>query len=220
MQIMAKKRTALTTKIFNPEVGKVLLLAVLTFFVYSNSIGGEFIFDDSRIYLNPHIRLTTLDFKSLAEAWLESDPWTRPVVNTSFALNYYFHQYEVAGYHLVNIVIHAITGILLFLLAKITLTLPSMRSNGSSAVVWIPFVVALIWLLHPVQTQSVSYVIQRMNSMAGMFYLMSLYLYVRGRLSEGRKVKISFFLAAVAAGLLALGSKEIAITLPFFHFPL
>jgi hypothetical protein len=118
---------------------KILLLIVITCFAYSNTIDNQFVFDDSRIYLNPHIRLTSLDFQSVAEAWRNIEPKTRPLANLSFALNYYFHQDEVRGYRLVNIAIHAITGMFLFLLVRTTLNLPGLRSRYG-AYGWLPFV--------------------------------------------------------------------------------
>ncbi|MCP4693868.1 MAG: hypothetical protein GY859_37885, partial [Desulfobacterales bacterium] len=86
------------------------------------------------------------------------------------------------------------------------------------------FFTALIWLVHPIQTQSVSYIVQRMNSMAAMFYLLSILLYAKGRTAQtrggaapGRGVMHPgvFFAGAFCAWMLAMGSKEIAASLPF-----
>jgi tetratricopeptide (TPR) repeat protein len=188
---------------------------LITSFAYSNTLHNQFVFDDSRIYLNPHIRLTRLDLAGLANAWQKSEPRSRPLANTSFAVNYFFHQDRVFGYHLVNIAIHIMTGIILFLLLKTTLDLPGLRSRYQS-MGWVPFVGALLWLVHPVQSQSVTYIVQRMNSMAAMFYLLALYAYVRGRLAGRWWWKLGCFGGAAGAGLLAFWSKEIALTLPFF----
>ena len=141
----------------------------------------------------------------------------RPVAYISFALNYYLHQYDVLGYHLVNILIHVTTGILLYLFVKTTLSLPSLRSRYESYR-WTPFITALIWLVHPIQTQSVTYIVQRMNSMAAMFYVLSLLLYARARLVEEKRQKWALFGCCILAGILSLGSKEIGATLPFFIF--
>lgn len=197
------------------SIVKILFLALFTFLVYSNTLHNQFVFDDSRIYLNPHIRLTTLDFQGLSNAWLNSEPKTRPVANTSFALNYFFHQDKVLGYHLVNISIHVITGIFLFLLLTTTIHLPTF-SSGKQRLEWLPFLSVLLWLVHPVQTQSVTYTIQRMNSLAAMFYVIALFSYVQGRLAVKWRSRAIFFGGAVGAGLLALGSKELAWVLPIF----
>ncbi len=194
----------------------IIFLAGLVFLVYSSNLDGPFIFDDSRIQNNPHLHITNLSLKNLIKAGFESSPSTRPVSYITFALNYYFHGFQTQGYHLVNIIIHALTAVLLYLLIKTTLGLPPLHSRYSKW--WLPFAAALIWAVHPLQTQSVTYIIQRMNSLSAMFYIMSLYLYARGRLATGTGKKWTLFIGAILAGLFALGSKETAATLPFFIF--
>ena len=75
---------------------------------------------------------------------------------------------------------------------------------------------ALLWLVHPLHTQSVTYVIQRMNSLAALFFVLAMLLYVRGRQVESRPVRYLAFSACAAAGLLAIGSKQNAAMLPVF----
>lgn len=200
-----------------PKAVHVVVLAVLVFLVYSSNLDGAFIFDDSRIENNPALHITELTFDSLARAALESLPKTRPVAHVSFALNYYFHGFETRGYHLVNICIHVLASVVLFLFLKTTLNLlPERRKCGPGT--WLAFGAALVWAVHPLQTQSVTYIIQRMNSMATLFYILALYLYARGRLAREGGVKCFLFGAAILASLLALGSKETAATLPFVVF--
>ena len=194
-----------------------LLFFSAIFLIYSSNLNGPFIFDDSRIQNNPQIHLTDLTFENLIRAGFESSPKTRPVAHISFALNYYFHGFNTRGYHLVNITIHVLTAILLYLFIKTTLNLPLLQSKyGEYAL--LPFAAALIWAVHPLQTQSVTYIIQRMNSMSSMFYILSLYLYVKGRIAKKIWHMWTLFFSAFFAGLLALGSKETAATLPFFIF--
>ena len=193
----------------------LLGLAILIFLIYSSSLNGPFIFDDSRIENNPSLHITTLSIKSLAKAGFESSPSTRPVSYITFALNYYFHGFATRGYHIANICIHVLAAIILFLLIKTTLSLPPLRSKFAQHT-WLPFAAALIWAVHPLQTQSVTYIIQRMNSLSAMFYILSLYLYAKGRLSGTGTKKWLLFGGSLLAGILALGSKETAATLPFF----
>ena len=191
-------------------------LAILVFLIYSNTIQGPFTLDDKRnIQDNPHVRLTKLTLEGITRAGLESPASKRPVANISFALNYYFDHYNVVGYHLVNVLIHITTGILLYLFAKTTLNIPSLRSRYATDR-RIPFFTAFLWLVHPIQTQSVSYIVQRMNSMAAMFYVLAFLLYVRGRLAKKEQRRWPWFVGCAFAGMLALGSKEIAATLLFF----
>ena len=155
----------------------------------------------------------------------------RPVAMLSFAFNYYFGKYNVVGYHLVNILVHITTGILLFIFLKLTLTISSQqpgidRKYNPIAVTGISFVIAMLWLVHPIQTQSVTYIVQRMSSMGAMFYLLALILYAKGRLAQRRTltgtenrpqksgprgyIKNYYFcyVGCILAGLLALSSKE------------
>jgi len=231
----------------------LFLLAIFVLIIYSSSINGPFIFDDTfNIRDNPKIRLTELTLDGIVRAGFESPCTRRPVANISFALNYYFDGYEVVGYHLVNILMHITTGIFLFYFIKITLellsayklkslfennTLPGKQnysihnstklnlltsphsiSPTSNEIQFIPFFTAFIWLVHPVQTQTVSYIVQRMNCMAAMFYILSLLLYVKARLANTKSKKQALYLGCILSGILSLGSKEIAATLPFFIF--
>ncbi len=200
------------------EILKWSFLALIVFVIYSNTLGSPFVFDDVHIIPdNRDIRLTNLNFEEITKAAFGGPSSYRPVAKISFALNYYFHKYNVLGYHLVNVLIHITTGILLYLFVQMTLGVLSRRS-GYTFHRWIPFFTALIWLVHPIQTQSVSYVVQRMNSMAAMFYILSLLLYGKARLTTNPKRKRVLFATCIISGLLSFGSKEIAATLPFFLF--
>ena len=197
----------------------VIVFAALGFLIYSNSFNGPFVFDDNlRIAKNPDIRLSELTLKNILKAGFgKQSAKSRPIGNISFALNYYFHQYSVKGYHIVNIIIHILTGIFLYLFLKTTLTLKIVRSQFEYAE-WIALLSALLWFVNPVQTQSVTYVVQRLNSMAAMFYILSFLLYLKGRLSEAKTKSWIWFICAAFAWVLALGCKQISATLPFFIF--
>ena len=168
------------------ETWLLMFLGVLVFLVYTSTLTGPFIFDDKpNIQQNPHIRLERLSPGGIASAAFESHAKHRPVANISFALNYYFHRYNPVGYHFVNILIHIINGILLYLFTKATLQTPALKTDFVRlAAGWIPLFTAFIWTLHPLQTQSVSYIVQRMNALATMFYLLCLWFYVKYRLLE------------------------------------
>ncbi|MBI9084518.1 MAG: tetratricopeptide repeat protein [Desulfobacterales bacterium] len=209
----------------------LLIPALLVILVYAATTGYPFIFDDiPNIVDNPAIRLARLDASGLWQAAFQSPHPRRPVANVSFALNYRFHGYAVAGYHWVNILVHLTTGMIFYLLAAQTLRLsrtpgpggqgdsgppPSVPSGGPTLVA---LTAATLWMVHPLQTQSVTYIVQRMNSLAALFYLLSMLFYVRARTALVVRKRVVYFSAAVLAGLLAVGSKEIAITLPFFLF--
>jgi protein O-mannosyl-transferase len=231
----------------------LLLLAVCTFLLYSRSIKGPFVFDDIvNIQENPQIRLTDLTLYEMVNAGFKSPCPHRPVANMSFALNYYFNRYDTAGYHFINILMHILTGLILFYLIKVTLELLNAQnlkfhfktnippdtdkaetynitnlsistsarpfSSGSNELLFLSFFATFIWLVHPIQTQTVSYIVQRMNGMAAMFYILSLLLYIKARLSNPKSKKLVLFSGCIISGALSLGSKEIAATLPFFIF--
>ncbi len=194
----------------------LLSLVTLGILIYSNVLEAPFCFDDGyNIVQNRHIRLTKLSFENLTRAAFKSPMPGRPIANLSFALNFYFHGYDVIGYHVVNIMIHVTTGILLYFFFKTTLSLSPLcsrhRPNASIA-----FYTALIWLVHPIQSQSVTYVVQRMNSLAAMFYMLSLLLYTKGRLVRENEKSWPWFAGCTLASIMAIGSKETAATLPFF----
>lgn len=200
----------------------VLAVAALVFVLYSQILHAPFQYDDIKnIRDNPKIRITELSPGALFDAGFYSLASNRPVANISFAVNYYFQGYHVEGYHAVNILIHLITGLFLFLLVRDTVMIIKMRSLSHlvSDVVnpsVVAFSVALIWLVHPLNTQAVSYIVQRMTSMEAMFYILSMLSYVKGRVKQVGTFKWLMYGVSFFSGLLAMGSKEIAATLPFF----
>jgi hypothetical protein len=203
------------------EVAALCILAIAVFALYANTLNSSFHLDDERvIWNNPAIFMKQVTWDNLATAGLESKIRTRPVAHITFAFNYYFHHLDVRGYHVVNIIIHILTGILLFYLIKTTLSLPSLaeRHGNGRTIFFISFTTAAIWLIHPIQTQSVTYIVQRMTSMAAMFYILSMLLYVKARLATGKHRKWALFAGCVMAGILSLGTKENSATLPFFIF--
>ena len=192
----------------------VIALAVIL--VYASTLTSPFIFDDEHtIKDNIYIRLTRIDISALQEAAFDSPHPHRPISNIGFALNYYLHRKNVVGYHAANIMVHLITALLFFSLIKTTLGTPAFALD-SKTISLIALLSALIWSIHPIQTQSVSYVVQRMNSQATMFFLMSMLLYARSRLATRRSRSRMMLCGCIVSGLLAVGSKEIAATLPFF----
>jgi tetratricopeptide (TPR) repeat protein len=202
------------------EILIVLVFFILGFFLYANTLESPITFDGKdAIANNPLVQWTEISWDGTKRLLFENSGLKshRPLPYISFALNYYFDQYNVAGYHIVNIIIHIITGILLYYFGRITLNISKLNGKHDPLSL-IPLFAALIWLAFPVQTQSVTYIYQRTNSMAAMFYLLSLLLYAKGRLSGGGGKKWGLFIGAALAGILALGSKEIAATLPFFLF--
>lgn len=193
-----------------------LIFAGLGALLYANTLDAPFYFDDlGSVLRNESIRVSGISLPDLRQAANESRLNTRPLANISFALNYYVHQYQLAGYHLVNIAVHVLTGLFLALLFLLILRSPALEARyGRHAHLLAP-AAAVFWFVNPVHTQSVTYIVQRMNSMAAMFYILSLVLFLHGRrMGEGRP-GWRWLAGSALAGLLALATKEIAVTLPF-----
>ena len=195
----------------------LLLFIILGSVIYSNTLEVPFTFDDlSRIQENPYIRINELTIDNLVQAMFnKQSSANRPLGNLSFALNYYFHQFNLKGYHIFNIIIHLLTAYFLYFFFKSTLRIPLLSTKYRHPEA-IALFTALVWLVYPLHTQSVTYIVQRLNSLAAMFYVLSLLLYVKGRLAEGKRNTWLWFAGSALSGILALGSKQNAAMLPFF----
>jgi len=203
---------------------KILLSFQISFFLlvtlvlYLSTIDHAFQFDDyPNITLNSFIQISKPSVNELVKAGLEGPNPNRPVANISFALNYYFNGLEVRGYRIINIVIHLLAGFVLFNFVKTTLSIPIVRESYGDTK-FIPFFTALIWLIHPLHTQSVTYIVQRMSSMAAMFFILAMLFYAKARLTPEKTTRLLFFSTSFIAGLLAFGTKQNTITLPAFIF--
>ncbi len=163
---------------------------MLVLSVYSNTLNVPFVFDDiARIKDNQDIRISELSLDELSKAaFNKNSSKERPVGIITFALNYYFHEYNLPGYHAVNILIHILAGIFLYFFILNTFNALSAEKKGSSPESinpsFIAFFATLLWLVNPVHTQSVTYIVQRQNSLAAMFFIASFLCYVKGRMSQ------------------------------------
>ncbi|MDP1526685.1 MAG: tetratricopeptide repeat protein [Rhodocyclaceae bacterium] len=189
-----------------------LVLAVLVVFavvaVYWSGLSGGFFFDDNvNISAIEALKLSSLDFQSLLAAWQsgKSGPLGRPIAQVSFGLNHYFGGFDPYFFKLTNLVIHLLTGILVFLTAR--------RLSLSS--LWAGFAAAL-WLLHPIQLTSVLYVVQRMTSLSALFLLAAFLLHVAGRERGGRAGWVMLLAAWGVCWPLSMLSKETGALLPLF----
>ena len=183
-----------------------IIFVIIGFSLYSNVLHGEFISDDAiTIVDNPAVK----NIKDLGSIWQSFN--TRFLVGLTFALNYHFGQLNTFGYHIVNIIIHLINTVLVWLFVGYTLKTPKIKEKFSPTQNQsIAFFAALVFLCHPVQTQGVAYITQRAVSMATMFYLATLVLYIKGRLQNNPRYLICAFLTM----LLGLCTKEMTITIP------
>ena len=192
----------------------VISLCVLGILVYSNTFHSPFQFDDEhRIIKNVSIR----DLRDLETIWSYFP--TRFVPYLSLAFNYHFNQLRVPGYHLVNLVIHLISGIAVWWFILLTFSTPAVKGREIARHAnHIAFLGSLIFVAHPVQTEAVTYIYQRTASLAALFYLGSLSLYVKARLLQNERASSRipgfYYGSSMLAALLGMFTKESVATLP------
>jgi len=186
--------------------------------VYINSLNVPFVLDD--VY-----NIRYLGGKGLGDLLLNGG--ARRFADITFALNYQFFGLQVNGYHVTNLVIHLATAITLYFLTQSSIT--ALRSTATPLVGaleqtlfierFLPLATALLFVSHPIQTQAVTYTVQRYTSLATFFYLVSVLAFVKARVGfEQHGIKWNVWIwgwVTVLAALLAIGTKQIAITLPF-----
>jgi len=199
------------------------LLVVIIGVAYGNSFQAGWHFDDSdHILTNKAVQITNLTTGSIAGA-LSAAPLRdersapkifRPLAGLSFALNWYFGGSNVFGYHLVNLGIHFLAAWFLFLSILYLFKTPKLVSYEDGRQDFIALLAAVLWALNPIQTQAVTYIVQRMAAMAAMFYILALFLYLRGRLSRCKTARLVCFFGAGAAFCCAMASKENTIVFP------
>lgn len=185
----------------------VALIVLAAGCTYWNSLGGAFIWDDqTSILTNQTIRrLWPLSVPLSPPA--ETPVSGRPVANLSFAINYAIGGLDVGGYHVWNVVVHVVCALLLFGIVRRTVV--RLRSGATGAEMpWATqtaLIVALLWMLHPLQTEVVDYVTQRTESMSALFLFLTLYSAIRARHSVRANRWTAMAIAACAFGM---GTKE------------
>jgi len=180
-----------------------LLIVACGAVAYLESFAGIFVFDDvPHIVDNPHIRQFPPPLSAIGN---------RPLLFFTLAANFALSGLDVWSYHALNLIVHLLAGLTLYGIVRRTLDQPFFRDRYAGSASGLAMAVALLWTVHPLQTQSVTYIIQRGEAMAGLFYLVALYCVIRGAKSA---VDWPWYLACMSAFLLGLASKEIAVSAP------
>lgn len=180
---------------------------------YHNSFTGPFVFDDlPAIADNASIR----DLGRIGEVLLPQNPGGlttsgRPVVNLSLALNHALSAGTVWSYHGFNLLVHTLAGLVLFGLVRRTLCRPVLGGRHGPDSLPLAALVAALWVVHPLQTESVTYIVQRAESLMGLFYLLTLYGFVRGAESPRPARWLGLSLAACTLGM---ATKEVMASAP------
>jgi tetratricopeptide (TPR) repeat protein len=203
-------------------MGVALLICAAVIAVYSNSFAVPFVFDDVP---------STVENPTIHQLW---PPWAalspphgrgltvegRPILNFSLAVNYAISGDNPWSYHLANVAIHVLAALTLFGIVRRTLA----RREARAVATLLAFVVALLWAVHPLQTESVTYVIQRAEALMGLFYLLTLYCFIRysGDEADGPRALNAanssghgFFAGlSVLACFLGMATKEVMVSAP------
>ncbi len=192
-------------------VPALIIICLAVFAVYSGTLHAPFMIDDA-MYIVDNVKL-----RDLSNLW---PPYgTRYFGYLSFALNYRLGGLEVFGYHLTNVLIHIGSAFLVYEIVAHTFRTEWMKGTGLSgdrtAASAVAITTALLFAVHPLQTQAVTYITQRFASLAAFFYLLSLLFFIRWRNGEGKGAgRGALYAFSVASAVFAQMSKEISFTLP------
>lgn len=211
------------TKIFPLLLGALLVTALL----YGPGLKGGYTFDDfPNIVDNTALHVATLDAAAWQAAlWASpSSDLQRPLASLSFALNYYFSGLDPAPMKATNLFIHLLNGLLLFLLLRRVTQWHAARTDVATTAQiqrgdWLALLVTTAWLLHPINLTAVLYVVQRMESLAQVFVLAGLLLYVEARKRQDSGQRGAFWrlwIGVPLCTLLGITAKESAVLLPLY----
>jgi protein O-mannosyl-transferase len=204
----AKRRTQNPVSSRNRVRLFVLAIVLAVGAVYANSLSAPFIFDDDvAIVSNPAIR-------SLSGSWSQprNTPLAgRPVAGLTFALNFAASGLDASAFRITNIVIHIGCALLLFAIIRRTLALQVWPDDLRRAGAAIALASALLWAIHPLTTDAVTYITQRTESLMALLYLATLYAAMRAHTSPNAT---RWSCAAVGACALGMGCKESMATVP------
>ncbi len=184
-------------------------LALVVFMAYCNSFSGPFILDDGA---------NITENRTIRSLW---PPWSpffgpvghaaagRPFINFTLAVNYAMSGEAVWSYHAMNLAVHILAALVLFGIVRRTLLTEALRGRWGRASTAVALVSALLWGVHPLSTQAVTYVIQRCESFMGFFFLLTLYCAIRGW--GGSRW---WHAGAALSMILGVGSKEVIVAAP------
>lgn len=192
-----------------------LIITLCVFLAYANTFNVPFIFDDQiNIVENTSIRNLSSVFEVFAPPF-GTGIAGRPVVNFTLALNYAISGENPWSYHLLNLLIHLSATLCFFEVMRMTFQSDRLKGKYGAEATPLAFVCALLWALHPLQTQAVTYAIQRCESLMGLCFLLMFYFAVRGWQSA---VPRQWHMAAILSFLVGIGTKEVIVVAPVLLF--
>ena len=200
-----------------------LVVVAAGLLAYHNSFMGGFVSDDFwSIPENPTIRHLWPIWQPLSPPhrnWLTVEG--RPFINLTLAINYALGGLQVWGYHALNLTVHILAGLTLLGIVRRTLLQPALRKRFGATANELALATAVLWTVHPLQTESVTYIIQRAESIMGLFYLLTLYCFIRGvesplvaRSTRDEPRARLWYGLSVTACALGMASKEVMVSGP------
>ena len=183
-----------------------ILITVLTILAYSNTVQAPFIFDDTINIVENASLFNRSSFWGILTPSKGTGVAGRPFVNLSLALNYAISAENTWSYHIFNLIVHILAALSLFGVIRRSLLSDRLNEDYGRTSTHFAFACTLLWVLHPLQTESVTYIIQRCESLMGLFFLLTFYCSIRGWQSDSPK---NWHLAAILSFLMGVGSKEV-----------
>ena len=195
------------------------ILAALIFLIYSNSFQASWHFDDyENVTSNVRVQIRDLGPETLIKTFFASPEGKqhpfRSAAYFTFALNAYFGGTDVFGYHVVNVTVHLLTAFFLFLCVLTLFDTPRLERDSHPDAMFIAFLTAILWAANPIQTQAVTYIVQRMAAMAAMFTIIGIYCFLAARLTASSRRRIVMMTGCGLSYFLAVMSKENAAIFP------
>src|SRR5215467_1893339 len=184
-----------------------LTIAATGILLYLNSLRVPFLLDDFNISDN-------LDIRHIWPPWdalFAAPNVNRPLFGLSLAINYAISGLDVWSYHVFNVIVHVLAALTLFGIVRRSLRTRILAERFAEHSTALAFAVAMIWLVHPLQTESVTYISQRCESLMGLFYLLTLYCFIRSTSSNRSRLWLGAAIITCTAGML---SKQVIVTAP------
>jgi tetratricopeptide (TPR) repeat protein len=203
--MVAKSFSLRRSALLDPRFFPVILVGVVLL-VYCNSFGGSFVFDDREMIIRDEQVHQPLRY------WSAILLRTRPLVTYSLALNYALGGLNPWGYHALNLAVHVFAALVLYDLIRRSLLLDLFADRYRETAPVLALAASLLWAIHPLQTESVTYIVQRAESLMGLFYLLTLYCLLRGASSRSHGNR--WYATTVVACALGMASKEVMCTAP------
>lgn len=181
------------------------LIAAAAIVAYANSFSAPFIMDDARVVTG------SSSLHTLWPPWKAVNVPTRWIADLSFAVNFAVGGFTPADFRITNILIHALAGLFLYGIVRRTLRLPRLSGSFGGHADGLALVIAALWVVHPLQTNCVTYIAQRIEALMGLFFLATVYCFIRSATAAQPR---RWSNAAIVCCALGMGTKEVMVTAP------